>query len=158
MVKIVLEPIGIIHSPYKQRSQAQFQGIFSEDKFELEIYEKFIDGLKDIEGFSHIILIYYAHKSESFHLQTTTPWDTTLHGVFTTCSPFRPNHLLMSVVPLLERKNDSILVVMHLDALDGTPIIDIKPYIPDLLIKKGVRLGWMKNKLKFPMKQEKRGI
>ncbi len=155
MLKIELEPIGIIHSPFRNRSQTPFQGILSEDEFELEIYEEYADGLKDIEGFSHIILIYYAHKSEKQHLQTTTPWDTQLHGIFTTCSPNRPNHLLLAVVPLVNRIGNRRLMIKNLDAIDGTPIIDIKPYIPYLVVRENVRLGWLE-KVETPLKREKK--
>ncbi|MHA1130483.1 MAG: tRNA (N6-threonylcarbamoyladenosine(37)-N6)-methyltransferase TrmO [Candidatus Helarchaeota archaeon] len=149
MDPINMKPIGIIHSPYKNRSQAPFQGIYSKEQFELEIFKEFTDGLMDIERFSHIILLYYAHKSGSFHLRTTTPWDTIPHGIFTTCSPHRPNFILLSIVPLIERKSDTILLVTQLDALDGTPILDIKPYIPDLHVQADVQTGWMENKVKF---------
>ncbi len=149
METIELKPIGIIHSPYKRQSQAPFQGIFSDKTFELEIFQEYIDGLKDIEGFSHIIVIYYAHKSQWTHLQSLTPWDSTPHGVYTTCSPFRPNHILLSVVPLVTRKDTNTLVVRQLDALEGTPILDLKPYIPKLMVRQDARIGWMKNKIKF---------
>ena len=155
MPKIELDPIGIIHSPFRNRSQAPFQGILSDEECELEIYEEFADGLKDIEGFSHIIIVYYAHKSNKHHLKTTTPWDTQLHGIFTTCSPNRPNHLLISVVPLLNRIGDRRLKVTNLDAIDGTPIMDIKPYIPYLVIRENVRIGWFE-KVETPLKREKK--
>ncbi|MHA1649183.1 MAG: tRNA (N6-threonylcarbamoyladenosine(37)-N6)-methyltransferase TrmO [Candidatus Helarchaeota archaeon] len=155
MTKIEFNPIGVIHSPYKHRAEAPFQGIFSDEKFELEFYKEYIDGLKDIEGFSHIVLLYYAHKSRGFHLQTTTPWDTTLHGVFTTFSPIRPNAILLSVVPLLERKNEYTLIVSQLDAIDGTPILDIKPYVPSLMVRKNAQIGWMHNKIRFSKKERK---
>ncbi|MHA1266346.1 MAG: tRNA (N6-threonylcarbamoyladenosine(37)-N6)-methyltransferase TrmO [Candidatus Helarchaeota archaeon] len=157
MRQIELTPIGVIHSPYKTRAQAPFQGIYSNEEFEIEIFKEYSEGLKDIDGYSHLILLYFAHKSESFHLQTSTPWDTTNHGVFTTCSPFRPNHLLLSVVPLLKRKGDRILIVTHLDAIDGTPLLDIKPYVPSLMIKKGAHFGWMEKKRVFQNFKKEKG-
>ena len=155
MERIELKPIGIIHSPFKERSQAPFQGIHSDEPCELEIFPEYVDGLKDIEGFSHLVLLYYAHKSEGFHLQTITPWDSVMHGVFTTCSPFRPNPILLSVVSLLARKGPGTLLVSQLDAINGTPIIDIKPYFPNLLTRTEVRVGWMKNKDIFQKKSKK---
>jgi len=145
---IKIRPIGIIHSPYTSESKIPFQGIMSDIEFELLIYREYIDGLKDIEGFSHLIVLYYASNAKNLHLQTTTPWDTTLHGVFTTRSPFRPNFLLFSVVQLLKRKDEQTLLVKYLDAMDKTPLIDIKPYIPSLDRKEAVRIGWMTIKIK----------
>lgn len=152
MQKIEFQPIGTIHSPYTKRSMAPFQGNTSNELFELEIFDAFTDGLKDIEGFSHIIVIYFAHKSTHYTLQVITPWDTAPHGVFATCSPNRPNSILISVSPLLRKIGNSKLVVTHLDALDGTPILDIKPYLPDLMCHPSAKLGWMKEKTPFTKK------
>jgi len=78
---LVMKPIGIIHSPYHNRGQAPHQGSQWEETCQVEVFKEFERGLTDIEGFSHIILIYYLHKSKGYHLLVTTPWDTKLHGL-----------------------------------------------------------------------------
>jgi len=85
-----LKPIGIIHSPYKNTRAAPYQGYKSEEISRIEIFKEFEEGLKDVEGFSHIIVIYWFHKSHGYHLLVKTPWDDNLHGLFTTRSPHRP--------------------------------------------------------------------
>ncbi|HUS03926.1 MAG TPA: tRNA (N6-threonylcarbamoyladenosine(37)-N6)-methyltransferase TrmO [Dehalococcoidia bacterium] len=142
-----LRPIGIIHSPYHDRVQAPHQGSRREEICQVELFKEFEQGLKDIEGFSHIILIYYLHKSKGYHLLITTPWDTKLHGLFTTRSPNRPCPLGLSVVELIARK-ENILEVKGLDAIDGTPLLDIKPYVPSIDEKANVKVGWLEGRLK----------
>ena len=139
---ITFEPIGVIHSPYKRRSQAPPQGRLKKEIFKIEIFERFQDGLKDIEGFSHIIILYYLHQSKGFILQVTTPWDTELHGLFTTRSPFRPNPIGFSVVQLNEIKENR-LMVSDLDILDNTPVLDIKPYFREFKANKEIKTGWI---------------
>ena len=142
-----LKPIGIIHSPYKSREEAPYQGCERDEICQVELFKEFEEGLKDIEGFSHIILIYYFHKSRGYHLLVKTPWDVKLHGLFTTRSPNRPCPLGLSVVELVAREKN-ILKVKGLDAIDGTPLLDIKPYIPSIDEKVQVEIGWLKNKLR----------
>ncbi|MCK4403191.1 MAG: tRNA (N6-threonylcarbamoyladenosine(37)-N6)-methyltransferase TrmO [Dehalococcoidia bacterium] len=142
-----LKPIGVIHSPYRSRGGAPHQGCGKEEVSEIELFKEFEEGLKDIEGFSHIILIYWFHKSQGYHLLVTTPWDTKLHGLFTTRSPNRPCPLGLCVVELVAREKN-ILKVKGLDAIDGTPLLDIKPYIPAIDEKVRVEIGWLKGKLK----------
>jgi len=141
-----LKSIGIIHSPYHDRAEAPCQGYGREEICQVEVFKEFEEGLKDIEGFSHIILIYWFHKSRGYSLRITTPWDTRLHGLFTTRSPDRPNPLGLSVVEVVAREKN-ILKVKGLDALDGTPLLDIKPYIPEIDKKSDVKLGWLEGKL-----------
>ena len=142
-----LKPIGIIHSPYKSRGEAPRQGCRYMAICQVELFTEFEEGLKDIEGFSHIILIYWFHKSEGYSLRITTPWDTVLHGLFTTRSPNRPCPLGLSVVELVARQGN-ILRVRGLDALDDTPLLDIKPYIPSIDARANADVGWFKDKLK----------
>jgi formylmethanofuran dehydrogenase subunit E len=141
-----LKPIGIIHSPYKNRGEAPYQGYKSEEISQIEVFKEFEEGLKDIEGFSHIIVIYWFHKSQGYHLLVKTPWDDSLHGLFTTRSPHRPCPLGLTVVELVA-KEKNILEVKWLDAIDGTPLLDIKPYIPGVDEKSVVKLGWLEGKL-----------
>jgi len=142
-----LKPIGIIHSPYKSREEAPYQGCGREEICQVEVFKEFDEGLKDIEGFSHIILIYYFHKSEGYHLLVKTPWDIKPHGLFTTKSPNRPCPLGLSVVELVAREKN-ILKVKGLDAVAGTPLLDIKPYIPTVDIKTNAKAGWLESKPK----------
>ena len=142
-----LKPIGIIHSPYKSREEAPYQGCERDEICQVELFKEFEEGLKDIEGFSHIILIYYFHKSRGYHLLVKTPWDVKLHGLFTTRSPNRPCPLGLCVVELVAREKN-ILKVKGLDAIDGTPLLDIKPYIPSIDEKVQVEIGWLKDKLR----------
>jgi formylmethanofuran dehydrogenase subunit E len=141
-----LKPIGIIHSPY-QAGQAPYQGVGRKEICQVEIFPEFEEGLKDIEGFSHIILIYWFHRSQGYHLLVKTPWDTKPHGLFTTRSPHRPCPLGLSVVELVAREKN-ILKVRGLDAVDGTPLLDIKPYVPSIDGKTNVKVGWLEGKLR----------
>lgn len=141
-----LKPIGIIHSPYKDRGDAPYQGHKSEEISHIEVFEEFEGGLQDIEGFSHIIVIYWFHKSQGYHLLVKTPWDDVPHGLFTTRSPHRPCPLALTVVELVAREKN-IVKVKGLDAIDGSPLLDIKPYIPSVDERRAVRLGWLKDKL-----------
>jgi tRNA-Thr(GGU) m(6)t(6)A37 methyltransferase TsaA len=141
-----LEPIGIIHSPYKNRVEAPYQGYRSEKISQIEVFKEFEEGLKDVEGFSHIIVIFWFHKSQGYHLLVKTPWDDILHGLFATRSPHRPCPLGLTVVELMGREKNT-LKVKGLDAIDGTPLLDIKPYIPATDERSVVKLGWLKDKL-----------
>jgi len=141
-----LKPIGVIHSPYKNTGKAPHQGYKSEDISSIEVFKEFNEGLQDIEGFSHIIVIYWFHKSQGFHLLVKTPWDDIPHGLFTTRSPHRPCPLGLTVVELVARE-ENVLKVKGLDAIDGTPLLDIKPYIPRVDERSVVRLGWLEGKL-----------
>ena len=141
-----LQPIGIIHSPYKNRGEAPYQGYKSEKISQIEVFKEFEEGLKDIEGFSHIIVIFWFHKSQGYHLLTKTPWDDSLHGLFATRSPHRPCPLGLTVVELVAREKN-ILEVKGLDAIDGTPLLDIKPYIPGVDERSVVKPGWLEGKL-----------
>lgn len=141
-----LKPIGIIHSPYKNTGETPYQGYKSEEISQIEVFKEFEEGLKDIGGFSHIIIIYWLHKSQGYHLLVKTPWDAILHGLFTTRSPHRPCPLGMTVVELIAREKN-ILKVKGLDAINGTPLLDIKPYIPLIDERSVVKPGWLEGKL-----------
>ena len=141
-----LKPIGIIHSPYKNTGEAPYQGYKSEEISQIEVFKEFEEGLKDIDGFSHIIIIYWFHKSQGYHMLVKTPWDDRLHGLFTTRSPHRPCPLGLTVVELVVRENN-ILKVKGLDAVDGTPLLDIKPCIPVIDGRSVIKLGWLEGKL-----------
>lgn len=141
-----LKPIGIIHSPYKDRGVAPCQGYRSKKISRIEVFREFEEGLQDIEGFSHIIVIFWFHKSRGYHLLVKTPWDDIPHGLFTTRSPHRPCPLGLTVVELVAREKN-ILKVRGLDAINGTPLLDIKPYIPSIDERSVVKPGWLEGKL-----------
>jgi tRNA-Thr(GGU) m(6)t(6)A37 methyltransferase TsaA len=141
-----LKPIGVIHSPYKNTDKAPYQGHKSDEISRIEVFKEFEEGLQDIEGFSHIIVIYWFHKSKGFHLLVKTPWDDIPHGLFTTRSPHRPCPLGLTVVQLVARE-ENVLKVKGLDATDGTPLLDIKPYIPAVDERSVVKSGWLEGKL-----------
>ena len=140
------KPIGIIHSPYKNTGVAPYQGYKSEEISQIEVFKEFEEGLKDIEGFSHIIVIFWFHKSQGYHLLVKTPWDDVLHGLFATRSPNRPCPLGLTVAELVARQNN-ILEVKGLDAIDGTPLLDIKPYVPSIDERSAAKPGWLEGKL-----------
>ena len=108
----------------------------------IEVFPEFREGLRDIEGFSHIILIYHFHRVNGSKLLVTPFLDTQLRGVFSTRAPTRPNPIGMSIVRLRERKQN-ILYIENLDILDGTPLLDIKPYVPEFDHRPEVRTGWL---------------
>jgi tRNA-Thr(GGU) m(6)t(6)A37 methyltransferase TsaA len=140
-----LTPIGIIHSPYKNMGDTPHQGYKIEKISQIEVFKEFEEGLKGIEGFSHIIVIYWFHKSQGYHLLVKTPWDESLHGLFTTRSPHRPCPLGLTVVELLAREKN-VLKVKGLDAIDGTPLLDIKSYVPSIDEKSVVKPGWFEGR------------
>ena len=126
---MVVEPIGIIHTPYKSKQETPIQGAFNpESKGQVEVYVEFEEGLKDIETFSHIILLYKFDKASEVKMVRETFLDDQPHGVFASRHPCRPNGIGMTVVKLMLRKKN-ILEVSGIDILDETPLLDIKPYI-----------------------------
>jgi len=142
-----LKSIGVIHSPYKNTGEAPYQGYRSEEISQIEVFREFEEGLKDIEGFSHIIVIYWFHESQGYHMLVKTSWENSLHGLFTTRSPHRPCPLGLTVVELIAREKN-YLKVKGLDAIDGAPLLDIKPYIPGVDERSIVKLGWLEGKLR----------
>ena len=150
MNSIILNPIGIIHSPFKDRtSTPRYPRAAKNIQGEVEIFPAYIEGLKDLEDFSHIMLIFYFHRSEGYSLTVTPYLDKESHGLFTTRSPFRPNPIGVSVVKLIEIKNNKI-IIEEFDIMDQTPLLDIKPYTPEILDLSAVKMGWIeKYKDKF---------
>ena len=148
MNPVKYKPIGVIHSPFKERIGIPRQAVgASEVTAKIEIFDDYLDGLTDLDGFSHIIVIFHLHLVQKGSLKASPPWDNKEHGVFATRSPHRPNPVGVSVVRLdsIER---NILNISGVDMADGTPVLDIKPYIPDLNPNEDIRLGWLKGKVK----------
>jgi len=146
--KVIYEPIGTIHSPFKNLEGMPIQPIGAKDvKGEISLKEEFKEGLKDLEGFSHIILIYHLHLSKGYQLHVKPFLDDTERGVFATRAPKRPNPIGTSVVRL-ENIEGSKIYISNVDIVDGTPLLDIKPYIPNFDKRKGekVCIGWFEDK------------
>jgi tRNA (adenine37-N6)-methyltransferase len=145
-MSITLEPIGIIHTPFKTREGMPIQSNGAKGiKGQIELKEEFIPGLTDLDEFSHIILIYNFHKSIGFELLTKPFLDNIQRGVFATRAPKRPNPIGLSVVRIIKIEKN-IIYVENVDMLDETPLLDIKPYIPAFDIHKTEKNGWIENK------------
>lgn len=145
-----LIPIGIIHSPYATKEATPIQGSFCPDgRGQVEVFPEYEDGLKHIETFSHIILIYQFHNAGETMLVRPTFLDDEPHGVFASRHPCRPNGLGLTIVRLL-RRSKNILEVGGIDVLDGTPLIDIKPYIPRFDCFPEANEGWVTSKRERP--------
>ena len=145
--KICFDPIGIIHTPYKEPLGTPIQPVYSDNALAtVEVFEEFSGGLDDIAGFSHIYLLYVFDRSEGFRLKVQPYMDDKLHGVFTTRAPRRPNPIGLSVVNLIKRERN-ILTVKNVDILDNTPLLDIKPFVNVWDLKKNIRIGWLEGKL-----------
>jgi len=142
-------PIGQIHTPFQSRSDTPIQPFRSEAVGRVEVFEEYAEGLSDTEGFSHVILLYHFHKSKGFQLTVTPFLDDRPRGLFATRYPARPNQIGLSVVRLLRREGN-ILIVEGIDVLDGTPLLDIKPYVPEFAATKPVRKGWLERKMASP--------
>ena len=142
-MKIEFSPIGVVHTPFSSRRGMPIQPAGAEGvKGTVEVFEPFCEGLSDLDGFSHVILLYHFHKSEDFKLKVVPFLDTVPRGLFSTRAPKRPNPIGLSVVRL-ERIEDGILHVCNVDMLDGTPLLDIKPYVPEFDAQEEVRVGWL---------------
>lgn len=141
-----MKSIGIIHTSYKNRGECPIQPYQSKDIAEIEVFKEYEEGLDDIEGFSHIIVLYQFHKSDGYTLKVRPFLDKNLRGLFATRSPNRPNPVGLSVVKLLGR-DGNILRVRGMDAMDGTPLLDIKPYVPRFDNHTEVKIGWLEGKI-----------
>ena len=136
-----LRPIGFIHSPFTNKADVPVQAARSHAIGRVEVNPEYAAGLDDLQGFSHIILLYIFHESVRYELKVKPFLDDELHGLFATRYPYRPNPLGMSVVRLLNREGN-LLEVEGVDVLDGTPLQDIKPYIENFDVRQNTRAGW----------------
>jgi len=154
--KVILTPIGVIHSQLTERSKKiPFQSFSSEIEGSIEIFKQFEEGLDGIEGFSHLFIIFYLHEWKNTKLRTVPLMEEEERGIFGTRSPSRPNHLGCSTVRLLSKKGN-ILKVKGLDIFDGTPVLDIKPYVPKVDLVKGVDNEWLIEKLDRLKKKDRK--
>jgi tRNA-Thr(GGU) m(6)t(6)A37 methyltransferase TsaA len=143
MEEISYRPIGTIHSPFKEAEEMPIQpcgamGVSGT----VELDEEYAAGLKDLDGFSHLILIYHCHLSEGYSLEVKPFLDSAPRGVFATRAPRRPNSIGLSVVKLV-RIAGRTLHIENADIIDGTPLLDIKPYVPEFDHQENCRIGWL---------------
>lgn len=136
-----LEQIGVVRSPYKGTREAPYQGRREKETCILEIFEEFEAALKDVERCTHLFVLYWQHQAVRSVLKTRTPWGPEIRGVFATRSPNRPNPVGLCVVDLVE-VTGRMLKVMGMDAVDGSPLIDVKPYSSSLDAVAEARIGW----------------
>ncbi|MDO9537157.1 MAG: tRNA (N6-threonylcarbamoyladenosine(37)-N6)-methyltransferase TrmO [Thermoplasmata archaeon] len=141
-MKIEYTPIGIIHSPFRKLEGMPIQPSGAAGvKGTVQVFEDFRPGLMDLDGFSHIILLYHLHRSKGFKLHVVPFLDSKLRGLFATRAPKRPNPIGLSVVRL-DKIEGGILHIRNVDILDGTPLLDIKPFVPEFDAHEEVRTGW----------------
>jgi tRNA-Thr(GGU) m(6)t(6)A37 methyltransferase TsaA len=147
VVNVKVKSIGIIHTPFKCKKDTPIQPFQSKAVGEISVFKEYQEGLEGIEGFSHLILLYRFHKSRGYCLKVKPFLDNKLKGLFATRYPRRPNQIGLSVVKLIKR-NGRILLVSGVDMIDNTPLLDIKPFIPDFNRKEKIRIGWLTKKLR----------
>lgn len=145
MEKICYKPIGIVHSKFKDSTEVPIQPVFSKDEGVIEVYPEFLDGLKDVGGFSHIYLIYHLHLSKGFSLKVIPFLDNVERGVFSTRAPKRPNNIGLSILEIKKIEGNKIHV-LGIDIIDKTPVLDIKPYVSLFDSKSDTKDGWFSGK------------
>ena len=139
----MMKPIGTIHSPYKQFKDMPIQGKFKPGvKARIELKEEYSAGLKDLDGFSHAIIIYHFHKAEKAEIEGKPFLEDSKHVIFAIRSPHRPNHIGLSVVKI-DKIEDNKLHFSEVDVLDGTPVLDIKPYVKQFDVRDNTVSGWV---------------
>ena len=138
---ILFRPIGVIHSPFYEKNTTPIQPSRSRASGQVEVFPEYADGLVDLEGFSHIYLLYQFHCSEDYQLKVTPFLDNVERGLFATRYPCRPNPIGLSLVELVERRGN-VLLIQGVDVLDGTPLLDIKPYVVEFDVRTNTRNGW----------------
>jgi tRNA-Thr(GGU) m(6)t(6)A37 methyltransferase TsaA len=142
----MIEPIGVIHTPYTRKEECPIQPFYSADSLgRVEVFEEFGAGLRDIETFSHIYLLYLFDRAGKIELVRATFLDDKPHGIYASRHPCRPNGIGLSVVRLL-RREQNVLIVEGVDMLDESPLLDIKPYIPKYDAITSASDGWTADK------------
>lgn len=151
MDKITIVPIGVIRTPHKNIKNMPIQPLAAAGvKGHIELEPEYIDGLKDLEGFSHITLFYNFHKISGYELQVIPFMDTEKRGIFSTKAPKRPNAIGLSTVKLLGIEGN-VLYIEQVDMLDGSPLIDIKPFYPRYDNREGCTIGWLEKNDDLPI-------
>lgn len=147
-------PIGIIHSPFHSLAGMPIQPTSkSSAEGYVEIFEPYRAGLRDLDGFSHVILLYHLHKVTRMDLQVTPFLDDQPRGVFATRAPTRPNPIGLSITRL-KRIEGGKLYLGNIDILDGTPLLDVKPYVPEMDQPQDVKIGWLESAKERLVEQE----
>ena len=142
---IKFQKIGTLYSPHKDTRDMPRQPRFAKGiQAKVAIEPQFVEGLRDLDGFSHIYLICYLHQVKGYKLTAHPPMDNKSHGVFATRSPHRPNPISLSVVKLISIE-ENVLTIEDVDLLDGTPVLDIKPYSTTFNEEEEIRIGWLKS-------------
>ena len=151
MDEIKYKPIGIVHSPFKEPKGTPIQPAAAKGiEGKVEVFPEYAEGLKDVDGFSHIILVCHFHLSKKPSLKVKPFMDDQMRGVFATRAPSRPNPIGISIVRLIKIE-ENILHVQDVDIIDGTPLLDIKPYVCEFDPKEVNKIGWLeKNVHKLP--------
>ena len=153
MEPIIINPIGVIRTPHTDVKNMPIQPIAAEGiKGYIELLPEFIPGLKDLEGFSHITLVYRFHKINGFDLVTIPFMDDEAHGIFACKAPKRPNAIGISTVKLIGIETN-IIHIEQVDMLDGTPLIDIKPFYPRYDNRENVKIGWLEKNKDLPLEK-----
>lgn len=143
MNEMTYRPIGVVHSPFKEARGTPIQPTAAKGTAgTIELFPEFAEGLEDVDGFSHIILIYHFHLAKKPSLKVRPYMDVRTRGVFATRAPSRPNAIGISIVRLV-RVEGNTLYIEEVDIVDGTPLLDIKPYVPEFDIRSVDGIGWL---------------
>ena len=146
MSEIVFRSIGVIHSPFAEPKDMPIQPAGAENvEGTIEIYPEFAEGVEDLEGFSRIYVLFHLHRAQGYKLKVVPYLDTVEHGLFSTRAPRRPNGIGLSIVELTGR-DGATLFIRGVDIIDGTPLLDIKPYVPGFDCFPDARKGWLEGK------------
>jgi tRNA (adenine37-N6)-methyltransferase len=146
---VTFTPIGTIRSGFPEETGTPIQGVSHPESLgQVQVFPEYRAGLQDLEGFSHIYLIYFLHRAQGYRLTCTPFMDEVERGVFATRAPCRPNPIGLSVVRLHKIEGE-VLTVSEVDIVDGTPLLDIKPYVPHIDARDDVKVGWMESALKL---------
>lgn len=151
-----LRPLGVLRTPFRNAAEAPIQGALDPSALgQVEVFEEYAAGLRDVEGFSHLLLLYVFHRAGEEQLVVTPFLDDHARGVFATRHPRRPNHLGLTVVELVARRGN-VLEVRGVDMLDGTPVVDIKPYVPAFDAGPAdARVGWLTDRMEGKRRKAK---
>ena len=143
MTNITHTPIGVIHSPFTDPANTPIQGVFADGaRGEVEVFPEYAAGLKDIDGFSHLILIYHFHLAEGYSLISKPFMGDIEKGIFSIRHPRRPNHIGISIVRL-DNVRKNVLEIRDVDVLNGTPLLDIKPFVHQFDQRADIQSGWV---------------
>lgn len=145
MENLCFAPIGVIRSPFEKPEDMPIQAKGAQGvSGRIELAPELVEGLQDLDGFSHIILLYQFHLSKGYSLKVKPFLDDRMHGVFATRAPRRPNLIGISIVRLVSVEGNA-LHIEDVDVVDGTPLLDIKPYVPEFDVRDAERIGWLKD-------------